>query len=624
LTDKLSVFAELKRRNVIRMAGLYLVGAWLTVQVFATLLPVFEAPPWVMKAVVSALVFGFVPTLVFSWIYELTPQGIKRDAEVPREQSIAPQTGRRIDRMIIAVLLIALVYFGVDKFVLGPRRESGSVAARKAAPAVAEPAAQPVDEKSIAVLPFTDLSPAHDQEYFSDGMAEEILNALAQVKDLKVAGRTSSFHFKGTNEDLRTVGKALGVASVLEGSVRKQGDKVRITAQLIRASNGFHLWSNSYDGDLKDVFEVQERIARAITDQLQVVIAGDQGTRLVPVATTSPEAHELYLQATAVFNHRDGQRMADAIAKLKEATRLDPNFARAHSRAAALGAIVGAYTEVDEEQALASAEREANLAIELDPTLAEPHAALATIHGYRHHWIAAQVESERATTLDPNDSNAMFWRGLALVDAGYVSAGIAAIDKALKIDPLLPNALVWRGIWYFDAGDRENAKRVAELAIEQGLPAAERLLGLIAHEEGRDADAVAQFARGVQYSLAGFPDNAGMLLGEGFFGDVNERARAVAMVDRYLARSPKNVSAAAPWALLLLNEPERALAVGQDPRTIMDTLFLSTLWSRWGASARRLPQFPEFARKVGLSELWDQRGPPDRCRRLKPGDYACD
>ena len=622
----MSLLTELKRRNVIRMAGLYLVGAWLITQVSSTVLPMFDAPAWLPRSVVILLAIGFVPALVFSWVFELTPQGLKRDAEVKPEESIAPRTGRRMDRLIIAMLILALVYFAFDKFVLAPRRDASLIAsmAKPAHDAAAAPADEAVDGKSIAVLPFTDLSPAHDQEYFSDGMAEEILNALAQVRDLKVAGRTSSFHFKGMNEDLRTIGKTLGVASVLEGSVRKQGDKVRITAQLIRASNGFHLWSNSYDGDLKDVFELQERIARAITDQLQAVIAGDQKSRLVPVATSSPEAYELYLQATAVFNHRDGALMSDAIAKLQQAIRLDPKFARAHARLASLSAIVGAYTEVDQEQALATAERAANVASELDPTLAEPHAALGTIHGYRRRWIAARVELERATTLDPNDSNAMFWRGLALVDTGYVTDGIAAIDRALAIDPLLQNALAWRAFWWFNAGDRENARRAAQLAMDQGLLNAERVLGLIAHAEGHDADAVARFARGVQYSLAGLPDSAGVSIAQGFFGDASQKAKAVAMVDTYLASHAKNVSAAAPWALLLLDEPERALAIAQNPQTINDTLFTSWLWSPWGRSARRLPQFPEFARAMGLAELWEKYGPPDGCRRKAPGDYVCE
>jgi adenylate cyclase len=289
----MSLLAELKRRNVIRMAGLYLVGAWLVTQVSSTILPMFSAPDWLPRAIVVLLALGFVPTLIFAWVFELTPEGIKRDADVPPGQSIAPQTARRMDRMIIVVLVLALGYFGFDKFVLAPRRDVALIAATTESvkagvmnsPASATNRNAPApDDKSIAVLPFADLSPAHDQEYLSDGMAEEILDALAKVQNLKVAGRTSSFYFKGKNEKLTAIGAALGVANVLEGSVRKQGDKVRVTAQLIRTSSGFHLWSESYDGDLKDVFELQERIARAITDSLRVVLQ-NQADRLAPTST---------------------------------------------------------------------------------------------------------------------------------------------------------------------------------------------------------------------------------------------------------------------------------------------------------------------------------------------------
>jgi tetratricopeptide (TPR) repeat protein len=273
---------------------------------------------------------------------------------------------------------------------------------------------------------------------------------------------------------------------------------------------------------------------------------------------------------------------------------------------------------------LAAAEREANVAIELDPTLAEPHAAFGTIHDYRRNWIAAQVEAERATVLDPNDPNAMLWRGLQLVDAGYLADGIAAIDRALTIDPLLPNALGWRAFCDFNAGDLENARRRSQLAMEQGLRNAERNLALISHAEGRDADAIAQFARGTEGSLAAFPENAGVILAQGFYGTAKQRGEAIAMIDTYLAGHTEKVSHAAPWALLLLGEPARALAVAQDPKTDNDTLFLFWLWSPQGASARKLPQFPEFVRKMGLSELWDQRGPPSGCRRAANGDYVCD
>ena len=233
----MSLIAELKRRNVIRMAGLYLVGAWLFVQVSGTLLPVFDAPAWVMKTLVGLLAACFIPALIFSWVFELTPEGIKRDATVASAQSIAPQTARRMDRMIIVVLGLALLYFAVDKFVLAPRREQaqGAVAARTTQ-------LRTTDDNSIAVLPFLDMSQAKDQEYFSDGLSEELLNQLAQLPQLRVIARTSSFSFKGKEIGVADIARILKVAHVLEGSVRKSGDTLRITAQLIRASDSSHLW----------------------------------------------------------------------------------------------------------------------------------------------------------------------------------------------------------------------------------------------------------------------------------------------------------------------------------------------------------------------------------------------
>jgi len=630
----MSLIDELKRRNVIRMAGLYLVGSWLIVQVTGTLLPVFDAPSWVLKTLVGLLAVGLVPALIFSWVFELTPDGIKRDAEVEPNRTVAVQTTRRLDRMIIAVLLLALTYFGFDKFVLAPRHEASLIASmthvdqealktsgNNSAPARSSDA---IDRKSVAVLPFTDLSPAHDQEYFSDGMAEEILNALAQVKDLKVAGRTSSFFFKGKNEDLRAIGKTLGVANVLEGSVRKQDDKVRITAQLIQASDGFHLWSQSYDGDLRDVFELQERIARAITDQLKVVLAGEQKTRLVPVATTNPEAYALYLQATAIFNRRDGAHFPDAIADLKEAIRLDPKYARAHARLASFYAIANNYDNTyDLAEAQANAEREARVAIDLDTTIGEPYAALGVFHEYRREWAAARESLEHAVTLDPSDATATFWLGLSQYDAGYRKLGIASVDRALAIDPLLPNALSWRAFFYLEAGDRESARRMAQRSADQGLAPAEIQLALLAHAEGRNSDAIAHYTRGTRSTLNGFPEGTSAVLAQAVFGDAASRAKAVAMIDAYLATRPKTVSAGAPWALLQLAEPARALALVEDPQTSNDTLFMVWLWSSHGTVARTLAQFPEFARKTKLTQIWEKYGAPDDCERKGPGDYVC-
>lgn len=361
--------SELRRRNVIRAGAFYAASAWLLVQVATQVFPFFNVPNWAVRWIVIAAIVGFPFLLAFAWFYEITPQGLKRESDVDPAESIRSRTGKKLDRWIIAVMAVAIVMLLTNQFVLHGDE--------KAAASAETPG------KSIAVLPFTDLSPGHDQEYFSDGMAEELLNALAKLKDLKVAGRTSSFAFKGRNDDLRSIGKALNVAHVLEGSLRKQGDKVRITAQLIQVSDGFHLWSETYDGDLSDVFALQERIARAIADKLEVVMKGDAQQRIVPVATTNPEAYALYLQATGIFNRRDGARFPDAIAQLEQAIALDPKFARAHSRLAALLAIAPTYTVLDRTAATAGAEEHARIASALDPALAEPYGALGQSLGFR-------------------------------------------------------------------------------------------------------------------------------------------------------------------------------------------------------------------------------------------------
>src|SRR5256886_735627 len=261
---KMSLVRELKRRNVIRFAGLYLVGAWLLVQVAGTVLPMFGAPDWVPRTIVTLLAIGFIPALIFSWVFELTPQGLKRDEDVRPEESIAPQTARRMDRMIIAVLVLALGYFVFDKFVLTPRREAALVAG----PSAAEPKSA-ANAKSVAVLAVANLSDDKGSEYFSDGISEELLTVLQKIPGLRVAARTSAFSFKGKNATAQEIGQKLGVAHLVEGSVRKAGETVRIAARLTKTTSGDEIWSENYTRNLKDVFAVQTELAATIVQQLR-------------------------------------------------------------------------------------------------------------------------------------------------------------------------------------------------------------------------------------------------------------------------------------------------------------------------------------------------------------------
>lgn len=326
--------SELKRRNVIRMAGLYLVGAWLITQVAGTVLPMFGAPDWIARSVVVLLAIGFVPTMLFAWVFELTPEGLKRDSEVPLAESIAPHTGRRMERLIIALFALALFFFAFDKFVLAPKREAAFVAS--ALQAEKKKSAADITEKSIAVLPFVDMSQAKDQQWFGDGLAEEILNALARTPDLQVSARTSSFKYKGSNLTVPKIAKELGVAHVLEGSIRSTPQRIRVTAQLIRASDGFHLWSQTYDRDPADIIAIQEDLARSIATVLQTSMDPNALADMARVGTKSVEAYQAYLRgkASSASINKGVRGFREGYAFFEKARALDPAFAAAHAEAA--------------------------------------------------------------------------------------------------------------------------------------------------------------------------------------------------------------------------------------------------------------------------------------------------
>jgi TolB-like protein/Flp pilus assembly protein TadD len=420
--------AELRRRNVVRMAGLYLVAAWLAVQVAGTLLPIFSAPAWVARGVVVALAIGFVPALVFSWVFELTPEGLKRDAEVPPDRSIGPQTARRMDRWIISILLMALVFLAFERFVLVPRREAA------AAPAAVRADAMP-DRRSIAVLPFVDMSAAKDQGWFSDGIAEELLNRLAQVPELRVAARTSAFRFRDAEVDVTDIARQLQVAHVLEGSVRKDGDRLRVTAQLIDAGNGYHVWSQTFDRDARDVFAVQDEIAAAITAALKTKLAG-RTAGAGGGGDVTPEAYDAYLQGRA-FLARRGPALEHAVAAFDRAIALEPGYAAAHSaRGFALAVSLNWSAWLPAMDAVAQAQASADRALALDPDNVEAHIARGTLAMSRWRQAEAQAEFARALALDPDNIDALNFLGDMHVALGDLREAERLKRRAMALDPL--------------------------------------------------------------------------------------------------------------------------------------------------------------------------------------------
>jgi TolB-like protein len=606
----MSLFDELKRRKVFKVGAAYLVVAWVAVQAASIGFPAFDAPPGALRIFILVIFLGFPISLVFAWAFDVTPEGVKAEGGAGNKRFL-----------LVAAGLAALAF--VWYFKGQPAYLDGAAKPGQAAVAAAGKPALPINRKSIAVLPVVNMSADKDQEYFSDGISEEILNALAQVKDLKVAGRTSSFQYKGKDKDLRAVGQALGVAHILEGSVRKQGDKVRITAQLVQTADGFHLWSETYDGDLKDVFELQERIARSITDKLQVILQGDQVQRLVEAPTRDTAAYSLFLQATQIFNRRDGARFPAAIAQLEEALRLDPKFARAHARMAAIQALAANYDPSVHESAARAVEEHARKATELDPRLAEPHAALGALYSRQRRYVEAFETSQRALSLDASDVTAHFWHATLLCATGYLARCDAELDRVLEIDPRMPNALAWRGREYVRTGELDKAERVLRLSEELGLAHAGLALGVLAEVRGNKVEAERYWAMGNRPFLDDFPAGSAEIIAHGIYSDAAARSRAIEVIDQYLATEPRIVSAVAISALMRLGQPQRALALAQRGVTSNEAVLLNTVWDNEGKSTRRLPEFTAFARASGLARAWDKLGPPDLCARNGKGDYVC-
>jgi TolB-like protein/Tfp pilus assembly protein PilF len=589
---------RLKQRKLVQWTLAYLAAAFALIQVLDVVAQHFGWPAAAMRFIIGALCAGFFVAVVLAWYH-------------------GERGAQRVSGIELLILALVLAIGGAVVSRLAP---SGPALENEATSVTQAP---PIPNKSIAVLAFADLSPTHDQEYFSDGIAEELQTALTRLHDLKVAGRSSSFYYKGRNEDLRTIGKALGVANVLEGSVRKQGDRVRITAQLVRTDDDYRVWTQTYDGDLTDVFALQERIARAITDKLEVTLQGDQQKTIVPVATSSPEAYALYLQASGVFNRRDGAHFSEAIAQLERALQLDPKFARAHARLASLLSVATNYAKYDFAASMAGAEDHAHRATALDPKLGEPYAALGQALLRQRRFAESLDALERAVALDPTDETSMFWDAANLATFGYVRRSEELLDRVLTIDPRLPTALQWRGLLYAYAGDIGSAEQLLRRSAEVKLAFAGMGLSLVAASRGHSEEAVDEFANGIRTIQLDLSDAELRVIARGIVGDTAARAAALALIDEYLRR-PQTSNGVIAYALIRLGEPARALAITQEHASPNDSTYQIVLWQPYGRSARLLPQFSGYVRKIGFAAVWDRYGEPDSCRKQASGEYACE
>lgn len=477
----MSLFEELKRRNVVRVTVAYAVVSWVVAQVAEFLFESFSAPPWVLQVLIVVLVLGLPIVAIFSWVYELTPDGVKREKDVDRSQSITGVTGKRLNVIIVGALALAVVVLLAERHAPRPDEAAApSSAAAAELPAEVAAAAPHQPEKSIAVLPFVAMTSSADDEFFADGLSEELLNVLAQIDGLKVAGRTSSFYYKGRNEDLREIASALGVANILEGSVRRSGETLRVTAQLIEADTGFHLWSNTFDRPQGDIFLIQDEISQQVAKALQARILGDTG-EITSSAPPNPEAQTKYLIAQAAVAARtlpDIRRARDLYAQAAVLDPSNPRYLAGFAMAVALQ--YWNFRDISSDEAI----YESGTAIDKALAIGDPSADTLAVAGLVEELKAMTASDpnakeraldfyEQAIRKDAKNILALQWLASIYLDINRNAESRDYFERVVELDPLNTLSLTGLANAYAGLGQyqeaREHLYKVQALFPELGI-----------------------------------------------------------------------------------------------------------------------------------------------------------
>lgn len=442
----MALLSELKRRNVIRVAIAYAVAAWLVLQVIDVILPILEIPNWVAQLFLLLLILGFIAALVISWAYEMTPEGLRRESDVRREESITHHTARKLDWVTIVLLLVVGAVVVIDRFI--PETAEGEPVEATGPAAKTEEGPQSVQEpepgemarqdrrQSVAVIPFVNMSDDLSNEYFSDGISEELLNVLVRIESLRVPSRTSSFTFKGSDKKLLEIGRELGVEHILEGSVRKDSNRIRVTAQLVEVSTDTHLWSETYTRSLNDIFAVQDEIAQSIVEALQHELSSKGQQDLTRHSTSNVEAYNLFLRGRYLWQQRTTPMLLAAIEPLREAVALDPQFVDAWNELANVYLAIPDYAAGPADKYVPLGVEAARKALALDPDSAHALANMASIKAIEFDWDGANALLESALAIEPN--NALFhqWYGSVLNVQDKLDQALEHLAIARSLDPL--------------------------------------------------------------------------------------------------------------------------------------------------------------------------------------------
>jgi TolB-like protein/Flp pilus assembly protein TadD len=544
---------ELKRRNVFRVGIAYLVAAWLLIQVTDVLAPMLSLPDWASRFIFLLLAVGFLPAVIFAWAYELTPEGVRREREVDRSQSITSVTGRKLDFAIIAMLSLAIVYLVVDNYVFED---------------VVLPTADSALEKSIAVLPFRNRSNNADDVHFVDGIHDDILTQLAKLATLdKVISRTSTERYRDTELPIPQIGEELGVATILEGGVQRAGSRVRINVQLIDASTDEHLWAETYDHELtvENLFAIQNEVSREIVTALHGVLSDEEAERLEQMPTTSLEAHAEYAFGRREMAKRTGESLLLAQAHFEKAVELDPNYALAWVGLADTRALQVGYLGIPLESTYEDREMAINKALAIDPLLGEAYASLAVLKGAQRQQADQQKYDEverlylRAIELSPNYAPAYHWYGRALNGVGRFEEGEVQLRKAIELDPmaLVLRASLIHSLMLLGRTDEAREQTLDGVKHNPEFPVFYSNMANLLRSEGRHGEALKWMLAGVRANPTSPDVRSGLCQ---MYVEIADYDAAERCIDAYEAEMPDTIPGMKAWLLVSRGQHEEGLA----------------------------------------------------------------
>ena len=616
----MSFFEELKRRNVIRVGIAYLIVAWLVMQFADVVLNNINAPEWVFKTIMLVLAISFPVVLIIAWAFEMTPEGIKKEKDVERSESITPVTGQKLNYTIIGLLVLALGYFiwesrsqpekGPDTFSQETTNQITQAGDKKTYPA---PFPQTTErEPSIAVLPFVNMSADPEQEYFSDGISEEILNVLVRVDGLKVASRTSSFTYKGENLDIREIAKELKVGNIVEGSVRKSGNRVRITAQLIDTRDDRHLWSDTYDRELTDIFAIQDEIANAIVDALKSELNIGLGAVTVESATDNLDAYDLYLKARGMFIARQNLDIANQL--FTQATQLDPGFALAWEGLAASQWVSTDWLGNDGIDHTQFALTAADKALALDKDLSMPYAVIGMIRSEQSRdYVSARENLDMALANDPKNTTAWLWSGLLNKALGYADKAISDMQHCLDIDPGYLNCKQHQAVAYLMTGEKQQAMALFTETIEANFHSQDGPFIPIAVSSGDRLLALYMANTWTKDRYAPVIDWIDALENPN-----SDHTARLHRFERWAKENGEDISLFV--GVLLAFKAYDYFAISNS----MPDSEIAEMWQPNWAEFRQTTYFKQFVRKNNFLAYWREAGFPKQCRPLGEDDFECD